>query len=324
MDSAKLKRILNVAEMRRAGAAHPAAPGLRVRRRRSGGRVDARGGTNPPSTTSSSCRGRCAARRRAISRSSFSAKSCRCRSWSGRPAFRACSGRTRSARSARAATKLGTAFCLSHGSVCTIEELAATGAAPRWMQVFVYRDRGLTREFTERAQATRLRRAGADDRQPDDRQPRARRPERFYDPAAARAGADRRDGDQAAVALPHAQPPEARHVRELRQARRGRGDERRSRGGSHRCSTLRCHWRDVDEIRSIWSGPLILKGVLNPQEAREALSHGVDGVIVSNHGGRQLDGAASGDRGAAGDRRARSPDASRCSSTAACGAARMS
>ena len=50
-------------------------------------------------------------------------------------------------------------------------------------------------------------------------------------------------------------------------------------------------WRDVDELRRIWTGPLILKGVLHPAEARAALDHGVDGLIVSNHGGRQLDGA---------------------------------
>ncbi len=54
---------------------------------------------------------------------------------------------------ARAAASAGTAFALSHASVCTMEELAATGASPRWMQVFVYRDRGLTREFAERAAA---------------------------------------------------------------------------------------------------------------------------------------------------------------------------
>ena len=54
---------------------------------------------------------------------------------------------------ARAAAQAGTAYCLSHGSVCTLEQLAETGAAPRWMQVFVYRDRDFTRELTERAQA---------------------------------------------------------------------------------------------------------------------------------------------------------------------------
>jgi isopentenyl diphosphate isomerase/L-lactate dehydrogenase-like FMN-dependent dehydrogenase len=55
---------------------------------------------------------------------------------------------------ARAATGAGTAFCLSHASTCTIEEFAAAGAAPRWMQIFVYRDRGFTRKFVERAAAS--------------------------------------------------------------------------------------------------------------------------------------------------------------------------
>ena len=52
-------------------------------------------------------------------------------------------------------------------------------------------------------------------------------------------------------------------------------------------------WRDVDWLRSIWPGPFLLKGLLHPEEARLALEHGVDGLIVSNHGGRQLDGAIS-------------------------------
>ncbi len=50
-------------------------------------------------------------------------------------------------------------------------------------------------------------------------------------------------------------------------------------------------WADVAWLRSLWKGPLILKGVLHPDEARRALDEGVDAVIVSNHGGRQLDGA---------------------------------
>jgi L-lactate dehydrogenase (cytochrome)/(S)-mandelate dehydrogenase len=51
-------------------------------------------------------------------------------------------------------------------------------------------------------------------------------------------------------------------------------------------------WRDVDELRRQWKGPLLLKGILHPDDAAEAVQRGVDGVIVSNHGGRQLDGAA--------------------------------
>jgi L-lactate dehydrogenase (cytochrome)/(S)-mandelate dehydrogenase len=50
-------------------------------------------------------------------------------------------------------------------------------------------------------------------------------------------------------------------------------------------------WRDVEWLRGMWKGPLLLKGILHPKEAAEAVARGVDGVIVSNHGGRQLDGA---------------------------------
>jgi L-lactate dehydrogenase (cytochrome)/(S)-mandelate dehydrogenase len=53
------------------------------------------------------------------------------------------------------------------------------------------------------------------------------------------------------------------------------------------------NWDDVAQLRAHWQGPLLLKGVLHPAEARRALELGVDGLIVSNHGGRQLDGASS-------------------------------
>jgi L-lactate dehydrogenase (cytochrome)/(S)-mandelate dehydrogenase len=54
------------------------------------------------------------------------------------------------------------------------------------------------------------------------------------------------------------------------------------------------NWADVADLRKVWGKPLILKGILHPDEARKAVEHGVDALIVSNHGGRQLDGAASG------------------------------
>jgi L-lactate dehydrogenase (cytochrome)/(S)-mandelate dehydrogenase len=51
-------------------------------------------------------------------------------------------------------------------------------------------------------------------------------------------------------------------------------------------------WSDIEWLRGVWQGPLILKGILHPADAIEAVANGVDGVIVSNHGGRQMDGAA--------------------------------
>ena len=56
---------------------------------------------------------------------------------------------------------------------------------------------------------------------------------------------------------------------------------------------LSVNWRDVEWFKSQWGGPLILKGLLSPDDARLAVGAGVDGIIVSNHGGRQMDGAIS-------------------------------
>ena len=55
-------------------------------------------------------------------------------------------------------------------------------------------------------------------------------------------------------------------------------------------------WKDLAWVRQHWKGPIVLKGVLDPEDAREAVKHGVDGIVVSNHGGRQLDGVLSGAR----------------------------
>jgi L-lactate dehydrogenase (cytochrome) len=52
-------------------------------------------------------------------------------------------------------------------------------------------------------------------------------------------------------------------------------------------------WRDLEWIRDVWDGPLVLKGILDPDDARAAVALGADGIVVSNHGGRQLDGAQS-------------------------------
>ena len=192
---------------------------------------------------------------------------------------------------ARAAAAAGTAFCLSHGSVCTLEELAATGVSPRWMQVFVYRDRGLTREFVERAQA-----AGYDglvvtvDNQIIGHRERDTR-NGFTIPPRFRAA----DLAAMAIKLPwllrlgprlpgltfanYRRPGQAGDIKALAARMTGMLDPSLS-------------WRDIDWLRGLWTGPLIVKGILHPAEARGALEHGADGLVVSNHGGRQLDGAA--------------------------------
>ena len=52
-------------------------------------------------------------------------------------------------------------------------------------------------------------------------------------------------------------------------------------------------WKDLEWIRDFWEGPMVIKGILDPEDARDAVSFGADGIVVSNHGGRQLDGVLS-------------------------------
>ncbi|MBL9033764.1 MAG: alpha-hydroxy-acid oxidizing protein [Rhodospirillaceae bacterium] len=193
---------------------------------------------------------------------------------------------------ARATAAAGTAFCLSHGSVCTLEQLAETGAAPRWMQIFVYRDRGFTRELTERAA-----KAGYDalvltiDNQMLGNRERDIRNGFSIPPRFGLSGL-------AGMAL------KAKWLWRMRRelprvtfgnyARPGETADLKALAG--RMASLldpAMSWPDVAELRKLWRGPLILKGVLHPDEARRAMAEGIDGLIVSNHGGRQLDGAAS-------------------------------
>ena len=191
---------------------------------------------------------------------------------------------------ARAAQAAGTAFCLSHGSVCTLEELAATGAAPRWMQVFIYRDRGFTRELVERSAA-----AGYDaivltiDNQLLGNRERDIRngfsiPPRFSLPTLAGMALSggwlwrmRKELKRITFGN-YVKPGESADIKKLAGRMASLLDPSMS-------------WDDVDTLRKIWPGPLILKGILSPEDAKIAIERGVDGIAVSNHGGRQLDGA---------------------------------
>jgi isopentenyl diphosphate isomerase/L-lactate dehydrogenase-like FMN-dependent dehydrogenase len=191
---------------------------------------------------------------------------------------------------ARAAQKAGTAFCLSHGSVATLEDVAATGASPRWMQVFIYKDRGFTRELAERAQ-----RSGYDalvltiDNQLLGNRERDIRNGFAIPPRFGLSGL-------AGMAL--RAPWLWRMRRDIRRITFGNyvkpGETADMRALAGRMASLldpSMSWADVDDLRKIWKGPLILKGILHADEARQAVDHGIDGLIVSNHGGRQLDSA---------------------------------
>ena len=194
----------------------------------------------------------------------------------------------------RAAAAAGTAYCLSHGSVCTLEQLAdAASAANRWMQVFIYRDRGFTRELAERAAAanysalvltvdTQL----LGNRERDIRNGFVIPPRLGLSEMAAMASKWRwlwrmRNDLPRLTMGNYVKPGDTAGISEIAGQLGARLDPSMS-------------WKDVDALRSQWRGPLVLKGILSPSEACEAVARGIDCVIVSNHGGRQLDGAIAG------------------------------
>ena len=194
---------------------------------------------------------------------------------------------------ARAAAAAGTAYCLSHGSVCTLEQLAETGASPRWMQVFIDRDRGFTWELTERAaKANYDALVLTTDNQMLGNRERDLRNGFTIPPRIGLSS-------MASMALKAEwlwrMRDDLKRITFGNYVRPGERADIKSLAG--RMATLldpSMNWADVAELRKVWTKPLILKGILHPDEARKAVEHGVDALIVSNHGGRQLDGAAAG------------------------------
>ena len=194
--------------------------------------------------------------------------------------------------SAQAAAAASTVYCLSHGSVCSIEQLASQHRGQRWMQVFIYRDRGFTRELTQRArdagyQALVL---------TIDNQLLGKRERDVVNGFSIppRFTARQWLGMAGKWRWGWAMRRELRTLTFGNYVREGSNESLATLAG--RMGSLldpaMC-WEDVAQLRAQWPGPLLLKGVLHPAEARQALALGIDGLIVSNHGGRQLDGASS-------------------------------
>jgi isopentenyl diphosphate isomerase/L-lactate dehydrogenase-like FMN-dependent dehydrogenase len=191
---------------------------------------------------------------------------------------------------ADAAAAAGTVYCMSHGSTVSIEDLARVARGLLWFQVFMYRDRGLTRTMTERA-----RDAGYEALVLTvDNQVLGQRERDLRNGFTIPPRLTLRSGLDLLRCLPWLR--QMANARDVRFANYGNGDgsDILSLGG--RMAELLdpgASWRDVEWLRGLWPRRLVLKGILHPDEARQALAAGVDAVIVSNHGGRQLDGAVS-------------------------------
>ncbi|MDO8406070.1 MAG: FMN-dependent L-lactate dehydrogenase LldD, partial [Pseudomonas sp.] len=192
----------------------------------------------------------------------------------------------------RAAEKKGIPLCLSTVSVCSIEEVVAQSQQAIWFQLYVLKDRGFMKNALERAKAAGVKNLVFTVDMPT---PGAR----YRDAHSGMSGpfASSRRMLQAMT-----RPDWAFNVGVM-----GRphdlGNISKYLG---KAVTLEDYmgwlannfdpsisWSDLEWIRDFWKGPMIIKGILDPQDARDAVSFGADGIVVSNHGGRQLDGVLS-------------------------------
>lgn len=192
----------------------------------------------------------------------------------------------------RAAETAGIPFILSTVAACPIEEVAAAATRPFWFQLYMIRDRVFMRDLLARAAA-----AGCSTLvfTVDMPVPGTR----YRDYHSGLAGAPGLAGHLRRVAQALGRPRWAwdvgiwgrphglGNVAPVLGDRTGLEDFFAWMRGNF---DPQLNWRDLDWIRAEWKGSIVLKGVLDAEDAIEAAANGVDGLIVSNHGGRQLDG----------------------------------
>ncbi|HEX2517927.1 MAG TPA: FMN-dependent L-lactate dehydrogenase LldD [Castellaniella sp.] len=195
-------------------------------------------------------------------------------------------------QAARAADRHGIPFTLSTVSLCPIEEVAPAISRPMWFQLYVLKDRGFMKSVLERAQAAGVTTLVFTVDMPV---PGAR----YRDAHAGMSGphaALRRYGQ--AVCHPRwawdvglwGRPHDLGNVSRYLGKATGLEDYIGWLGANFDPSIS---WKDLEWIRDFWKGPMVIKGILDPDDARDAVRFGANGIIVSNHGGRQLDGTLS-------------------------------
>jgi len=195
-------------------------------------------------------------------------------------------------QAARAAASRGIPFTLSTVSVCAIEEVAPAIGRPMWFQLYVLKDRGFMRNALERARAAGVTTLVFTVDMPT---PGAR----YRDAHSGMSGpnAPLRRMLQA-VTHPRwawdvglrGRPHDLGNISTYRGNPTGLGDYIGWLGSNFDPSIS---WKDLEWIREFWTGPMVIKGILDPEDARDAVRFGADGIVVSNHGGRQLDGVLS-------------------------------
>jgi L-lactate dehydrogenase (cytochrome) len=193
---------------------------------------------------------------------------------------------------ALAAEAYGVPFCLSTMSICSIEDVRSVVKKPFWFQLYLMRDRGFNAELIERAKAAQCSALMLTVDMPIQ-------------------GLRRRDPKNGLSIPPRLTPRNMLEVamrptwalKVLMGKRRTFGNLAGLQSNSGGLTTLSqwigsqfdptVTWKDIEWVRSRWPGKLILKGVLDAEDARHACENAADAIVVSNHGGRQLDGAPS-------------------------------
>lgn len=193
---------------------------------------------------------------------------------------------------ARAAERFGVPFTLSTMSICSIEDVASHTTQPFWFQLYVMRDRDFVGRLIDRAKA-----AGCGALMVTlDLQILGQRHKDI------RNGLSTPPRMTLSTLLQIASRP-AWALRMLGTKRRHFGNIVGHVSGVEDMTSLsewtakqfdpRLSWEDIEWIKERWDGPMILKGILDPEDARMAAKTGADAIVVSNHGGRQLDGVPS-------------------------------
>ena len=195
-------------------------------------------------------------------------------------------------KAAKAAEKFGVPYSLSTMSICSIEDVAENTSKPFWMQVYTLKDDDFMQRLFDRAKAAKCSAA-------------------IITVDLQLLGQRHKDVKNGLSAPPKLTPASVANMMTkvqwglgmLQTKRRFFGNIVGHAKGVKDPSSLSSwtaqafdqalNWDRIREFRKMWDGPLIIKGIMDPRDALEALNVGADAIIVSNHGGRQLDGALS-------------------------------
>ena len=192
----------------------------------------------------------------------------------------------------RAAHRFGTQFTLSTMSVCSIEDVAENVDAPFWFQIYIMRDRDFVTKLIDRAKAAQC--------------------SALVLTLDLQALGQRHKDIKNGLSVPPKLKPgvaldlvtkwrwglgmlktKRRTLRNIVGHVEGITDPSSLMEWANEAFDQSLNWDDIAWIKERWGGKLIIKGILDPQDAELAVKHGTDGIVVSNHGGRQLDGALS-------------------------------